>query len=102
MVLTSPTSETWPDTWRVWGLVRRPHYWVSCEYMNCELCKHFSDLPPRPRLKPRWFPSCMDYALCACLHPPVGLMTLEDTHQDPVGGQCRTGCIHSVHPVKNL
>ena len=49
MVLTSLTSETWPDTWHVWGLVRKPHHWVSCEYMNCESCKHFSDSPPGPR-----------------------------------------------------
>ena len=63
MVLTSLTSETWPDTWRVWGLVRRPHHWVSCEYMNYELCKHSSDLPPRPRLKHQWFPQL--YGLCS-------------------------------------
>ena len=101
MVPTSPTSETKPDTRRVWGLVKKPHHWVSCEYMNCELCKHFSFLPPCPRLEPRWVPPAVwDYALCTCLRPPVGLKTLEDTHQDPVGGQCRTGCIHSVHPDK--
>ena len=100
MVLTSLTSETWPVTWRVWGLVRRPHHWVSCEYMKSEMCKHFSVSPFRPRLEPPRFPQLLDYVMCACLHPPVGLWTLEDTHQDPVGGQCRTGCIHSVIPVK--
>ena len=100
MVLTSLTSETWPVTWRVWGLVRRPHHWVSCEYMKSEMCKHFSVSPLRPCLEPPRFPQLLDYVMCACLRPPVGLWTLEDTHQDPVGGQRRTGCIHSVIPVK--
>ena len=81
-------------------LVRRPHHWVSCEYMDCEQCKHFSYSPHRPRLEPRRFPQLLDYVMCACLCPPVGLWTLEDTHQDTVGGQRRTGCIHSVIPVK--
>ena len=81
-------------------LVRKPHHWVSCEYMNYESCKHSSDSPPRLRHEPRRFPQLLDYVMCACLRPPVGLWTLEDTHQDPVGGQHRTGCIHSVHPVK--
>ena len=81
-------------------LVRRPHHWVSCEYMNLELCKHFSNSPLRPRLEPPRFPQLLDYVMCACLRPPVGLWTLEDTHQDTVGGQRRTGCIHSVIPVK--
>ena len=81
-------------------LVRRPHHWVSCEYMNSEMCKHFSVSPLRPRLEPPRFPQLLDYVMCACLRPPVGLWTLEDTHQDTVGGQRRTGCIHSVIPVK--
>ena len=53
MVLTSLTSETCPVTWRVWGLVRRPHHWVSLYYLLLSIwiafvwvkCKHFSYSP---------------------------------------------------------
>ena len=38
--------------------------------------------------------------MCACLAPPVGLKTLEDTHQVPVGGLHRTGCMHSCPSFK--
>ena len=84
MVLTSLTSETWPDTLHVWGLVRRPHHWVFCEYMNYESCKHSSDSPPRPRLKPRWFPQL--YGLC-----PVYMSTPSSGAQDSGGYSPRPG-----------
>ena len=84
MVLTSPTSETWPDNWRVWGLVRRPHHWVSCEYMNCESCKHLSDSPPLPRLEPLWFPQLYG------LHP-VCMSVPSSGAQDSGGYSPRSG-----------
>ena len=100
MVLASLTSETCPVTWRVWGFGEETPPLGSCEYMNLEMCKHLSVSPLRPRLEPPRFPQLLDYVKRACLRPPVGLRTLEDTHQDTVGGQRRTGCIHSVIPVK--
>ena len=83
-VLTCPTSETSQTLRRVWGLVRKPHHWVSCEYMNCELCKHFSDSPPRPRLEPRWFPQL--YGL-----RPVCMSTPSSGAEDSGGYSPRPG-----------